>query len=178
MIRPQARGINPTRADHLLIYVSPPDEYTEPLHRLLLQLDVPARVYGTSRTGRDAKIEFKPISNVPFLEDLASCRSVIATAGNQLPGEAIYFGKPVLGFWNKYFEQKLNGMQINRLGVGMGVPRSQLSSAVVKSFLAREDEFTENARSLRIDGAADAVQLLERLSLELTTRKSRGAPTP
>jgi hypothetical protein len=32
---------------------------------------------------------------LPFLEDLAGCRAVISTAGNQLIGVALYLCKPV-----------------------------------------------------------------------------------
>ena len=168
VIREEVRRTQPTNGRHLLVYLSKGEsEYTPNIERALLALDCPVWVYGTPRRGLQDNLQFKPIANLPFIEDLASCRAVFATTGNQLCGEVLYFGKPMLGMPIACLEQRLNAVQIQRLGVGMQVRRSEVTAAVLKFFLSRQGEFARNARGLCRNGAQEAVDTIERFAAEL-----------
>jgi len=60
----------------------------------LRQLDIPVVIYGTPYRGKVDNLDFRAPSNEWFVHDLAHCRAVLCTAGNQLTGEAIHLGKP------------------------------------------------------------------------------------
>lgn len=76
--------------------------------------------HGSSNQNCAANLEYREFSTDGFLQDLAACQSVIATAGFTLISEAMYLQKPYLAFpMHGQFEQKLNALCLERLGVGM-----------------------------------------------------------
>jgi uncharacterized protein (TIGR00661 family) len=154
--------------DYLLVYISKGDvEYTPSLDQAIRSLTVPVRVYGAPPQGQDGPCEFKPFSNRVFLNDLAGCRALIATTGNQLLGEALHFGKPVLGVPINCFEQRLNADQIARMGVGLRADKQAISTRTIMEFLERGDEFRRNMPPSNGDGAGAAVAALEGYAAEL-----------
>ena len=55
------------------------------------------RVYGLgAQPSASGNLRFLAVDERRFMEDLATCTAVVSTAGNQLVGEALYLGKPVL----------------------------------------------------------------------------------
>jgi uncharacterized protein (TIGR00661 family) len=173
VIRPELRSQTPTAGDHLLVYVSKPDELTPAIESGLRELPCPVRVYGTPRRGLDGNIEYKALGNLPFIEDLASCRAVFSTAGNQLCGEVVYFGKPLLASPMECLEQRLNADAIERMGIGRHVPRRRVTGDVLQEFLRRSDEYAaRTARSSR-NGAAEALSAIEKYAGELVPGPDR-----
>jgi uncharacterized protein (TIGR00661 family) len=66
-----------------------------------------------------ANIEFKPTDYDAFAADLASCRGVLCSAGQQLIGESHYFGKPVLVVpMPNQHEQEINAHLARKDGIG------------------------------------------------------------
>ena len=168
VIREAVRQVEPTRGEHLLVYVSQGEsEYTPSIERALSALDCPVRIYGTPHRGQQGNLEYKPIDNRAFIEDLASCRAILATTGNQLCGEVIYFGKPMMGMPIACLEQRLNADQIDRLGIGMKVSRSQVTAERLRTFLTREQAYAKNVQREFRDGAREAVEAIERFAAEL-----------
>ena len=167
VIRDAVRCVSPSRGDYLLAYFSQGDsEFTPQAREALAGAGCPVRVYGTTRQGDEANLEFKPISREGFVQDLAGCRGVLATTGNQLIGEVLHFGKPMLGVPIDCLEQRLNARQIERMGIGMSCTRRQLNTAVVREFLSREDQFRAHLHTAQRDGRADAVAANERFAAE------------
>lgn len=121
--RQTVREMTPRDGEHILVYLNRGQDM---LHSQLLdpleEIGCPVHIYGTERRGRVGRLSFMPPSNLPFLEDLASCRAVVSTAGNQLVGEAIYLGKPILVMPESCVEQRMNALAVERLGIGMRVP--------------------------------------------------------
>ncbi|MDT8429072.1 MAG: glycosyltransferase family protein [Pseudomonadales bacterium] len=77
-------------------------------------------VYGYGRSDLEANLQFRPFSRIGFLQDLAACKSVIATAGFSLISEAIFLGKPYLALpMRGQFEQQLNALCLEQMGFGM-----------------------------------------------------------
>lgn len=168
VIRPEVRSVQPSRHEHLMVYLSMGHhEYTDQIEQVLLKLDCPVLVYGTPRRGLQGNLQFKPIANIPFIEDLASCRAVFATTGNQLLGEVIHFGKPILGMPIDCLEQRLNAAQIERMGIGMAAQRGKVTLELLRRFLEREVEFARNAQRKARDGAREAIDAIETFAAEL-----------
>lgn len=168
VIRKAAFEITPTQGDYLLVYLSKGEhEYTPRIETALLDCGCPVRVYGTHRRGLQDNLQFKPIADLPFLEDLAGCRAVLATTGNQLLGEVIHFRKPILGVPINCLEQRLNAAQIERLGIGWSVTRRRLTGPLIRSFLGKDAEFRRKFPERQADGAAEALAAIEQFAVEL-----------
>lgn len=114
------------RGEHLLVY------QTEPGNSRLLDVlsatGLECRVYGM-RPGirgeeRVGRIRFRPLGEAGFIEDLASARAVVASAGFTLMSEAIYLHKPLLAVpLRGQFEQILNARYLEQEGYGMSSER-------------------------------------------------------
>jgi uncharacterized protein (TIGR00661 family) len=168
LLRPEVAELKATDGEHLLVYINNGEQlYTPDIERALHELDCPMYVYGTAREGQDGKLEYRPRSNVTFIEALASCRAVISSAGNQLVGEAIHLRKPMLVMPEDCMEQWINGMALTRLGLGRHISRKDFSASVVRGFLDELPRFTESMRSHAGDGSRDAVEALETFFEEL-----------
>ena len=171
-IRREVRAIEPTRGEHLLVYLNRGrEEFTPQVEAALRDQSIPIRVYGAPRSGTEGHIEYKPVANLPFIRDLASCRAVFATAGNQLLGEIRYFGKPVLAMPQDCLEQRINARQVEQLGQGMHVPRGRLTPALLRQFIDREPEFAGRIVRQTRDGATEALAAFDAFAEQLTGKK-------
>jgi uncharacterized protein (TIGR00661 family) len=57
----------------------------------------------------EGNLRYQPFGEATFIDDLASCRAVIAGGGFTLMGEAVYLHKPMLAVpVGRQFEQVLN----------------------------------------------------------------------
>jgi uncharacterized protein (TIGR00661 family) len=106
-----------TDKDHLLVYL------TSGFDSLIDVLKFYSRerfvVYGYKKEETDGNIQFREFSKEGFLQDLASCKGIIATAGFTLISEALYLGKPYLAFpMEGQFEQQLNAHMLQQQGYG------------------------------------------------------------
>lgn len=175
VIRPEARQATVSRGEHLLVYISRGEEqYSPRMEQMLLQVGCPVRIYGTPRRGMQGNLQWKPFNNLGFIEDLASCRAIFATTGNQLLGEVCYFGKPILGMPMSCLEQRLNAEQLERLGIGHKVSKRGLNAEVIRTFLAWADGFTPDADRTLLKGEQAAIQAIERFAVELTEVQTAG----
>jgi uncharacterized protein (TIGR00661 family) len=103
-------------------------------------------------------IEYKPTSPETFAADLASCRAVVCTGGQQLIGEARYFGKPLLivPIPNQH-EQEINARYARREGIGDYCPIAKLSRERIRRFL--NQHFTIDQRANGVDQAIDLLDI-------------------
>ncbi len=169
MLRDEVKRIKPHDGDYLLAYFNKGDhQYLPHIDRALRLLDMPVVVYGTSLRGQVENLDFRAPSNEWFVHDLAHCRAVMSTAGNQLIGEAIHFGKPFLALPEQAFEQRLNAYMIERMGVGMRAELGTLTPSDIDRFLAQHEYYHSNTGRHAGDGRAQAVQTLLRDIDELT----------
>jgi uncharacterized protein (TIGR00661 family) len=139
VIRPIVESIEPTSGEHIVIYTTDRSWKNElvslltPLHHLQF------RIYGFDVACRIGNCEFKRTSTVEFLQDLAGCRGVIATAGFSLLSECLHFRKrmfllPIRG----HYEQILNATYAQRLGVAL--QRTCLDAGTLAEYLDAIDE--------------------------------------
>lgn len=178
LLRDAVLRAEPTRGAHLLAYFNKGEHlFTPHVAEALRATRMPVLVYGTPRRGLDGNLDFRPSSNVPFVEHLASCRAIISTAGNQLVGEAVHLGKPMLVMPEQCVEQRLNATALESLGLGMQVPHEAFSIHLLRQFLANERYYLDNIRRSVRNGRAEAVATIEAFLHELvppapTTRET------
>lgn len=168
ILRPEVLAATPGTGNYLLCYFNRGHlQYTPRLEAELRELDLPVVIYGTPETGVRGNIVFRPIDPLRFVEDFAGCRAVLATAGNQLIGEALHFRKPVFALPERVFEQELNAWIVERLGIGRSGRFSTLTADEIELFLAEAPACRARMEGLGGDGTADAVASLRRFIEEL-----------
>jgi uncharacterized protein (TIGR00661 family) len=167
-LRDEVRAMQSSTGDYLLAYFNKGEhQYRPHVDRALRLLDCPVLIYGTPYRGSVDNLEFRPPGNEWFVHDLAHCKAVLSTAGNQLIGEAIHFGKPFLAVPEDAFEQRLNAHMIERMGIGMHAELARLSPSDVDRFMGNYGFYMSNMRSHARDGRAEAVETLHRFIGEL-----------
>ena len=160
LLREAVRAAMPTRGDHIVAYLRPGTR-PEALEALRAS-HCEVRLYGVEGVRDGGSLAKRPVSEDGFISDLASCRAVVTTAGNQLLGEAIHLGKPILAMpepGNR--EQEINGWFLGESGAGQVISCAQLSKEVLRSFLANERRYQKAGRDLDVDGTGRALELIE-----------------
>jgi uncharacterized protein (TIGR00661 family) len=160
MLRRRILEARPEDRGHLSVYVRRPKsvEMIEPLRGL----GMPARVYGLGARERQGNVQFFDIHPERFVEDLATSTALVTTAGNQLVGEALYLGKPVLAVPepdNK--EQEINAHYVATMGVGQAVLGHQLSKQSLASFVEGTDFYRERINRQRMCGNEITLRIIE-----------------
>lgn len=179
LMRDEVLGVTPTQGEHLLAYFNKGEHLFRPqVEEALRKSDRPVIVYGTSRRGQDDNLLFKAPANAEFVRDLANAKAVIGTSGNQLAGEAIHFGKPILALPEDAFEQRLNAYMIERMGVGMRRSLGGLHVRDIEDFLAMAPFMRNNMDEHRRDGRAEANHWLDTYIGELAGDRSSRMVSP
>jgi uncharacterized protein (TIGR00661 family) len=138
LLRDSIAALTPGDGEHLLLYGR--GELGRRIARVAST--VPARIiaYGCDYGGHPSpqSIEFKPTNQESFAADLASCRAVVCTGGQQLIGEARYFGKPLLvvPIPNQH-EQEINARYVEREEIGEYCPIGRLSRERIECAMNR-----------------------------------------
>src|SRR5262245_12773052 len=161
LLRPEILAARPESGEHLLTYL----RRDVPAHVLqtLQAAGRPVKVYGLGEHSPDGRLEFCPISEDGFLRDLADCRAVISTAGNQLVGEALYLGKPVLALpEQRNYEQYINAHFLARSGAGTWSEMESFDARVLAGFLERERQYRVAIRRDEVNGNPGAVAAITR----------------
>lgn len=150
LIRRSVAERTPTRGEHLLSYVR--RATTQPVLDKLAKLPMPIRLYGLGERPPQGAITFCPIDEQTFVDDLASCDAVISAAGNQLIGEALYFGKPMLVMPERHhYEQRINAEFVAQMGVGEKRILEKLAEEDLHGFLDRRETYREAIAALEDD---------------------------
>ncbi|MEM6330079.1 MAG: glycosyltransferase family protein [Planctomycetota bacterium] len=162
LLRPAVRDRKPVVGGHVLTYLRPatPPRVVEMLSRLA----TPVRIYGLGVRAPVGSATFHAINERAFLDDLSACDCVIAAAGNQLLGEALYFGKPVFALpeWNHH-EQCINAHFLKQLGGGDWAPLERVGDNDLRVFLSRREGYRRALAEsgLEFDGTPAAAAAIE-----------------
>jgi uncharacterized protein (TIGR00661 family) len=121
ILRPEIEHAQRQKGEHLLVYQTA--EGDAGLTEILARTGFECRVYGVRRGISEEQVEgnlrYRPFSESGFIEDLASCRAVVAGGGFTLMGEAVYLHKPMLSVpLGKQFEQVMNARYLELEGYG------------------------------------------------------------
>jgi uncharacterized protein (TIGR00661 family) len=158
LIRPEVAAARPTTGDYLLSYLraNTPDHVLE----TLAAADEPCLVYGLGERPPQGPLTFRPIHETQFVTDLAGCRAVVCAAGNQLLGESLYLGKPVLALpETQHHEQRINAHFLQQMDVGRATELESLTADVLHDFLSRLPDYRQELvrRRGQFDGTGEAL---------------------
>lgn len=161
ILRAEMGGLIPVNGDHHLVYVT--SSYNTLVNVLRQFPEERFVVYGYNRDQLDGNVQYREFSSQGFLDDLANCRSVIATAGFTLISEAMYLQKPYLAFpMQGQFEQQLNGLCLEELGYGMNAGAADYPT--LNAFLTRVPQFAEALQNYP-DGYSNNPQACQNLAI-------------
>jgi len=136
ILRPEILNAPVSRGDHLLVYQTA--EGYSALTEALARCGFEVRIYGMRRDLKEEQVEgnlrYRPFSETQFIEDLASSRGVVASAGFTLMGECVYLHKPLLAVpLAGQFEQTLNARYLEYEGYGRHA--SEIDDGVLRRFI-------------------------------------------
>jgi uncharacterized protein (TIGR00661 family) len=160
LLRREVLEATPTEGPHVLAYL----RRFGSRHALesLDRCGLPVRVYGLGRQPSRGNLTFCDVDPLSFVDDLASCRALISTAGNQLVGEALYLGKPVLAMPEEgNYEQHINAHYLEESGSGTTVPYELITPSAVRGFLDRLGDFELRWDRRQLVGNADVQAIIE-----------------
>lgn len=154
ILRPEILGAQARPGEHLLVYTTKAD-YGALVARLEAT-GLECRIYGLRRDLTEEQVEgklrYRPFSEATFIDDLASCRGVLANAGFTLMGEAVYLHKPMLAIpLQRQFEQILNARYLEREGYGLSAEDSA-ELDILPRFLEQLPDFEARLADYRQDG--------------------------
>jgi uncharacterized protein (TIGR00661 family) len=143
---------------------------------------LPVKVYGLGERDAVGSISFHAIDEQRFVDDLAACRCLVSAAGNQLIGEALHLGKPMLLLPERaHAEQLMNSHFLAGMNCGEFTLLEQVTPALVRGFFERLETFRPalDAVAGRIDGTDDVVSVIDhRLSDPRNLLRPGVAPAP
>ncbi len=156
LLRPELERAAVTAGEHLVAYLR--RGAPARLRQVLASSGREVRVYGAGSRLAEGKLTFRPISEASFVADLASAAALVTTAGNQVVGEAVALGKPVLALPESgNMEQEINAHFVQACGAGRSVPFDRLQGTDLRDFL---DQLPELKRSLsRLPGRGNEAAL-------------------
>ena len=121
------------------------------------------RIYGLGERPARGRLTFHPIDEERFVADLASCSALVATAGNQLVGEAIYLGKPCFVMPEaRNYEQFMNAHFLAQSGGGAWMEMERVTPGALREFTRHRDVFAARIDRRRLDGLPATLSALER----------------
>jgi uncharacterized protein (TIGR00661 family) len=168
LLRPEILNAKPVDDGHLVVYLR-----RLPCPELTLSLRVcgrPVRVYGLGSRPPEGKVVYRDIDERQFVRDLVHCHAVVANAGNQLVGEALYMRKPVLALPEPgNFEQAINGHFLTQTGGGMVEDYRHFSYAALREFLDAVPALRRRVDTTHIAGNQAALAAVRRV---LATRRA------
>ena len=178
IIRPAVQSLVPRTGDHVLVYYNSTDG-AEHVLQTLRDVDASFIVYNFAKPvdgERYDNVQFKEPCIDEFLEDLATSRSVISTAGFTLISEALFLGKPLLVVPNRgIFEQTLNALFLQRNGLGAAVLDQPLTPEDVTAFLSHQKSYEAKLLDRAASGNKEAIACIEGV---LSSKSPRPHPRP
>jgi uncharacterized protein (TIGR00661 family) len=163
LLRGAVLAAEPSAGGHVVSYLR---RHTPPaVLEALAACGLPVRVYGLGGRESCGAMSFHEIDEPRFVADLATCTAVVAAGGNQLIGEALHLGKPLLALpESAHAEQRMNGHFLRGMGCGDFLPLERVDADRVRAFLGGLDRYRPAlaARAGRMDGAGDVLRVIER----------------
>jgi uncharacterized protein (TIGR00661 family) len=129
----------------------------------LADCGLPVRVYGLGHREPVGSVTFHAIDERRFVEDLAACRAVVSAAGNQLIGEGLHLGKPMLVLPEKaHAEQLMNSHFLAAMGCGDFALLEDVNRDRVRSFVDEAGRYAPALAAVagRMDGTPDVLRVI------------------
>jgi uncharacterized protein (TIGR00661 family) len=144
--------------DFVLVYVKPVLEKT--IVPLIKKINDKFIMYvkDPSKYKETKNVSFRTHSAEKFAEDLARCKAVVSSAGEQLMSEALYLGKPLFVMpEGGTFEQTLNGYSVKEAKVGDFKDIYKMEKDDITAFLGQLETFRAHIAKMRIKNSIPEV---------------------
>jgi uncharacterized protein (TIGR00661 family) len=131
----------------------------------LADCGLPVKVYGLGDREPIGRVSFHAIDERRFVEDLAGCRALVSAAGNQLIGESLHLGKPLLVLPERaHSEQLMNASFLAAMGCGEYTLLEEVTTARVRGFVESLGSYAAKLAAVRgrMDGTPDVLRIIER----------------
>jgi uncharacterized protein (TIGR00661 family) len=163
LLRPEIVAATPRDGDYLVSYLRrhTPDSAVD----ALAGAGLPVRVYGLGAREPIGPLSFHAIDERRFIDDVAGCRALVSAAGNQLIGEALHLGKPMLLLPEKaHAEQLINSHFLVAMGAGDFCHLEGVSRQRVGEFVAGVAPYAAAAAGYRgrMDGTPAVLGVIDR----------------
>lgn len=163
ILRPEILSAKRRSGEHILVYTT--GEGNDAFGQALRDTGLECRIYGMRRGITEEVVEgnlrFQPFSEDKFIDDLASCKAVIAGGGFTLMGEAVYLRKPMLAVpLARQFEQILNARYLELEGFGRHA-ESLSDAKTVHDFIAAVPECEAKLASYSQDGNTEIMRAID-----------------
>jgi len=163
LLRPEVTRARPADAGFLLSYLRRNTPFSA--IESLADCGLPVKVYGLGPREPVGRVSFHAIDDGRFVEDLAGCTALVAAAGNQLIGEALHLGKPLLVLPERgHAEQLMNSHFLRAMGCGDFCPLDEVTSRRIGGFLGSLDAHRAALAAVagRMDGTDEVLAIIER----------------
>lgn len=145
VIRDEVRKSQASSGDKTLVYLT---RENQTVLEILKQFRERFVIFGYNIDEKENNLELK--TRGFFLEELKSCKAIIATAGFTLMSEALYLRKPYLALPLKgQFEQVLNALFLKQ--AGYGTYSDDLKAEEVSDFLNNQDVYLKKLQDYEVD---------------------------
>jgi len=166
ILRPEILAARPEPGEHLLVYGRVGETSTAALRASGLPCFVYGARDGLTADEEDGNLRYRPFANEAFIDDLRSCRGVVASAGYSLMSEVVYLRKPMLALpLAGQFEQEMNARYLERLGYGTDA--RVLDEASLERFLERLPAHAEALAGYEQNGNAETFDAVDRVVGEI-----------
>jgi uncharacterized protein (TIGR00661 family) len=160
-MRPEILAQEPYSGDHVLAYLR---KFSAPgVMEALRHCGLPVKLYGLGEQPADGNITYCPIDPHRFVEDLARCRAVVCTAGNQLLSETLYYGKPVYALPESgQWEQTINAWYIKRDQHGEWADLEAAQPGPILKFLNNLEQYSATPPQ-KLNGLPTVIERIEKM---------------
>jgi UDP:flavonoid glycosyltransferase YjiC (YdhE family) len=135
------------------------------MEEVLGKVGCEVRLYGKGALPRKGNIMYRKTGPDSFTDDLVTCRAVISSAGNQLVGETMWLGKPILVIPEHSMDQRLNARSVVDYRVGMQTTYDLFTTGLIENFLRNEHRFRKNCEKYARDATTEVIRIVQQRAL-------------
>ena len=161
LLRREITTAVPREGDFLLSYLRRHTPFSA--IAALADCGAPVKVYGLGEREPCGTLSFHAIDGRRFVDDLIGCRALVAAAGNQLIGEALQLGKPMLVLpESAHAEQLMNAHFLATMNCGDFCLLEETTAERIKAFVGGLDRFRPALAAVagRMDGTGAVLEVL------------------
>jgi uncharacterized protein (TIGR00661 family) len=164
LLRPEVIATQPQTGDYLVSYLR--SNTSQRVIDALANCGWPVRIYGLGQRPTSGRLSFHAIDENRFVADLAGSAGLFSAAGNQVLGEAIYYGKPVFAIPESMLhEQLINAHYLKQMGGGDWTPAESFNPDTFHRFLNRIEDYRLKLadRVGATNGTPDAINAIDKV---------------
>lgn len=159
-MRKSVEEIKPSVGDYVLVYYKP--SVGPSMLDALATTKEKVVVFNCPPEFRKHPLDYHLVGGDSFIKALAGCKAVFCAAGNQLLGEAVYYGKPIFTIPEpNQPEQRINAYYVQKMNYGMTTAIEHFMPQMVVDFLSHLDKYDNRSN---LNGVHVAIEQIRQYS--------------